>query len=196
MKFSKLFLVFALIFMGISSFAQVEEKIGNNENDEKKPFAKRLVYGGDIGLSFGSITYIKIAPVIGYRIGERLVPGLGPIYIYESYRFYGIRTSTYGGKAVLSFTLIKAREDSRILGLGDIVLHAENEMINLEPLYTDVNFGTRLGERLWINNLLLGGGLSQRLSDNFGVSVFLLWDVTNNVYSPYTNPILKFGFYF
>lgn len=196
MKLPKLLFLFAFILTGFSLFAQVEENIGNKKDDEKKSFGERLVYGGDIGLSFGSITYIKIAPVIGYRIGERLVPGLGPIYIYESYKFYGLRTSTYGGKGVLSFTIIKAQEDSRILGLGDIVLHAENEVINIEPLYMDPNYGYRLGQRLWINNLLLGGGISQRLSDNFGVSIFLLWDVTNNVYSPYTNPILKFGFYF
>ena len=195
MKFRALLLCFTLLTCNILLFAQVEEDV-RGKDDEKENFGSHLVFGGDIGLSFGTITYIKVAPVVGYRVGERLTPGLGPIYIYESYKFYDLRTSTYGGKAVLSFIVIKAREDSRVLGVGDIVLHAENEVINIEPLYLDPNVGYNLGERAWIDNLLLGGGLSQHISENFGVSIFLLWDVTNNRYSPYTNPIFKFGFYF
>jgi hypothetical protein len=181
-------------------FSQVEETIkeeGKKGGTEKQRFSERLVFGGDIGLSFGSITYIKLAPVVGYRLTDRLTAGVGPIYIYENYRNYNLETSTYGGKAVVSFTIIHGSNLPVNLGLGDIVLHAENEVINIEPLYYNpYTFDYFFGNRLWIDDVLLGGGLSQSIGGKFGVSIFILWDVTQNKYSPYSNPIFKFGFSF
>ncbi|MBN1159053.1 MAG: hypothetical protein JXA61_06695 [Bacteroidales bacterium] len=189
--------VSAMIFFSVALSAQVEERIGSSSEREKVPFAQRLVFGGDIGLSFGTITYIKLAPVVGYRITDRLTAGLGPIYIFEKYKNYNLQTSTYGGKATLSFTIIRGSGGSGVLGIGDIVLHAENELINVEPLYVNPNpFYYDFGERLWIDNLLVGGGLSQTLGGSLGISMFILWDVTQNPYSPYNNPVIKFGFYF
>jgi hypothetical protein len=187
------------IFMvSISTFSQVEEKIvpDNTKQKEKRKFTERIVFGGDIGLSFGTITYIKLAPIIGYQVTSRLTAGLGPIYIYENYKDYHLETSTYGGKVLLSYTLIKNSGKGGSLGIGDIMLHAENEVINVEPLYESYYYGYYFGDRIWIDNLLIGGGLYQPISGRFGVSMFILWDVTQNTYSPYTNPIFKFGFNF
>jgi hypothetical protein len=188
-----------LIFLAMSIFAQVEEPVvaGNQKEKEKLNFSERLVFGGDIGLSFGTITYIKLAPVIGYRITSRLTAGLGPIYIYENYKAYKLETSTYGGKAILSFTVFKGSSGEYAFNIGDIVLHAENELINVESIY--LNTQTQMfyfGDRLWIDNLLLGGGISQPISGRFSFSLFILWDVTGNEFSPYNNPVLKFGFSF
>lgn len=189
-------LVLALTLSVHTVSGQVEEDV-SGRNGEKVPFSERLVFGGDFGLSFGSITFIKIAPIVGYRVTNRLTAGIGPIYIYEKYRLYDLQTSTYGGKAVLSFAIIKGTGESGILGLGDIVLHAENEVINVEPLYYSRNISYYgFGDRIWIDNLLLGGGITQNLGGSFGVSMFILWDVLQNPHSPYSNPIIKFGFYF
>ncbi len=188
-------LVFIISLATVMLSAQVEEPVISKK--EKTPFSRRLVFGGDIGLSFGTITYIKLAPVIGYRITDRLTAGLGPIYIYEKYKNYNLETSTYGGKAILSFTVIKGLGESIGLGMSNIVLHAENEVINVEPLYLDLNtYYYFFGDRIWIDNLLLGGGISQMIGNRFGISLFILWDVTQNDYSPYSNPIVKIGFYF
>jgi hypothetical protein len=197
MKFKHSFLLIVLSTICLGIFGQVEETIkeGKKENKEKSPFSERLVFGGDIGLSFGSITYIKLAPVVGYRITNRLTAGVGPIYIYESYKNYDLKTSTYGGKAVASFTILRGSSLPAIAGLGDVVLHAENEVINIEPYYTNGSY-YYFGNRLWIDNVLLGGGITQYIGSKFGVSIFILWDVTQNYYSPYSNPIFKFGFSF
>jgi hypothetical protein len=189
-----------IVFMA-ALHAQVEESVQNGGNRgkerEKIPFSQRLVFGGDLGLSFGTITYIKIAPIVGYKVTDRLTAGLGPIYIYESYKNYNLKTSTYGGKALVSFTIIRGSSLPASIGIGDIVLHAENEVINLEPTYYNpFTFDYFFGDRIWINNLLLGGGLSQSLGGKFAVSIFVLWDVTQNQYSPYSNPIFRFGFTF
>ena len=193
-------LLTGLLLISLVVFSQVEEPVQpdvkKRGEKEKLPFKERLVFGGDLGLSFGSITYIKLAPVVGYRVTDRLTAGLGPIYIYENYKHYNLKTSTYGGKAVLSFTVLRGSDFGGNFNLGNIMLHAENEVINVEPVYYSYTGQYIFGDRLWIDNLLLGGGLSQSLGGRAAVSIFLLWDVTQNKYSPYSNPILKFGFYF
>ncbi len=193
-------LIICLAFAALNLSAQVEETVKPDKTDqeEKERFSQRLVFGGDIGLSFGSITYINLSPVIGYRITDRLTAGVGPIYIYEKYKNLNFETSTYGGKAVASFALIKGSPESgNFLGLGNIVLHVENEITNVEPLYYNAFTNLyRLGDRIWIDNLLLGVGLIQTISGRFSISMFIMWDVTQNDYSPYSNPIFKFGFGF
>jgi len=199
MILKRCFGIIAMIVFMAALHAQVEESVQKGEKRgkerEKIPFSQRLVFGGDLGLSFGTITYIKIAPIVGYKVTDRLTAGLGPIYIYESYKNYSLKTSTYGGKVLASFTIIRGSSLPAAIGIGDMVLHAENEVINLEPTYADFN-GYYFGDRIWINNLLLGGGLSQALGGRFAVSIFILWDVTRNQYSPYSNPIFRFGFTF
>ena len=38
----------------------------------------------------------------------------------------------------------------------------------------------------------MGGGISQTIGGRFSISIFILWDVTQNMYSPYiNNPILN-----
>jgi len=193
-------LFIGLLLAPLVLFSQVEEPVRpearNKGEKEKLPFKERLVFGGDLGLSFGTITYIKLAPEVGYRVTDRLTPGLGPIYIYESYKHYGLKTSTYGGKVVLSFTVLRGSDFGGRFNLGNVMLHGENEVINVEPVYYSYTGQWLFGDRLWIDNLLLGGGLSQSLGGRAAVTIFLLWDVTQNQYSPYSNPILKFGFYF
>ncbi len=194
-------LLIGLFLTSLLVFSQVEEPVQQDAKKrgekEKLPFKERLVFGGDLGLSFGSITYIKLAPVVGYRLTNRLTAGLGPIYIYESYKYYNLKTSTYGGKAVLSFTVLRGSDFGGNFNLGNVMLHAENEVINVEPIRYDPSSQQNFfGDRLWIDNLLLGGGVSQSLGGRAAISIFLLWDVTQNPYSPYSNPILKFGFYF
>jgi hypothetical protein len=164
---------------------------------EKPPLSERFYFGGDIGLSFGTLTYIKLAPEVNYRFSERFSAGVGPIYIYEKYKDIGFESSTYGGKVLASFTVLKGKENGGTLGLGDLVLHGENEVINLEPTIIDpYTYTYYVLKREWIDNLLLGVGLVQTISGRFKVGIYVLWDVTQNDYSPYSNPVFKFGVYF
>jgi len=188
-------LIFILLAFSFATFCQVEEKLPRDEagRKEKEPIERRVVFGGDIGLSFGSITYIKLAPVVGYRLTERWTAGLGPIYIYQKVKLYNNwETSIYGGKTYVSFTVYQGSQSQNRFGIGDIMLHVENEVVNVEKYDEDPI------TRIWIDNLLLGGGMYQPIGGRFGVSVFVLWDVTQNPYSTYyrQNPIFKFGLNF
>jgi hypothetical protein len=193
-------LIFALVFCSISLNAQVEERIQKpSQEKEKSSFGQRIFVGGDIGLSFGTITYIKLAPEVNYRFTQRFSAGLGPIYIYEKYKNFNFETSTYGGKVVASFTVFKGPEEGGAIGLGAVTLHAENEFVNVERVYIDYNtypYSIYTKDRIWIDNLLLGAGLIQPIAGRFKAAIYILWDVTQNDFSPYSNPIFKFGFYY
>ena len=55
-------LLIELIYLLVQLPIQAQSNEGNPY--ASLPFKKRLFYGGDIGLSFGSITYIRVAPLI------------------------------------------------------------------------------------------------------------------------------------
>lgn len=193
--------IIAFLACTFSLFAQVEEPVqieGRKKPVEEKPkFSDRLVFGLDFGLSVGAYTYINVSPAVGYRLTDRLTVGLGPIYIYENYKNYNLESSMYGAKVITSFTVLRGTDINPNFQIGNLILHMENEMINVEPLLYDQSLGqVFFGSRQWIDNFLIGGGLSQSISSKFNVSVLILWDVTNNAYSPYSNPIFKIGFGF
>ena len=192
--------IIAFLACSFSLFAQVEEPVqieGNKKPVKEKPkFSDRLMFGGDIGLSVGTYTYVNVSPAIGYRVTDRLIFGVGPIYIYENYKNYNLESSMYGAKVITSFTVLRGTDINPNFQIGNLILHMENEVLNLQPLMYD-SFGQPVfGGRQWIDNFLIGGGLSQSLSSRFSVSVLILWDVTNNAYSPYSNPIFRIGFGF
>jgi hypothetical protein len=168
------------------------------EDVKNLPFRQRLFFGGDLGLSFGTYTYINLAPIVGYRITNRLSAAVGPIYIFEKSNYYDYQTSTYGGKAIMSFAVIKNIYEYFNIGIGSILLHAENEILNVQKAEyvaaTDKIY--MLDERLWIDNLLAGIGLNFPFGERGGLNIYALWDVTQNVYSPYSNPVIRIGFYF
>ena len=137
--------IFAFLVCSFSIFAQVEEPVqieGSKKTVKEKPkFSDRLVFGGDIGLSVGTYTYINVSPAIGYRVTDRLTMGLGPIYIYENYKDYNLRSSMYGAKVITSFTVLKGTDINPNFQIGNLILHMENEVINVEPLVYDQALG-------------------------------------------------------
>jgi hypothetical protein len=167
--------IIAFAVCSFSLFAQVEEPVqieGKKKQVEEKPkFSDRLIFGGDIGLSVGTYTYINVSPAVGYRVTDRLV-------------------------VITSFTVLRGTDINPNFQIGNLILHMENEVLNIQPLMYDSYGMPVFGSRQWIDNFLIGGGLSQSLSSRFSVSVLILWDVTNNIYSPYSNPIFKIGFGF
>jgi hypothetical protein len=200
----KFLILICIFFIGISAAGQYKK---NNQN------FKRFFFGGDLWLGFGTNTYINVSPLVGYRISMRLSAGAGPIYIYEMnkltyldttingvyyYDTYRIRTSTYGGRMFVSYDLIKKLNEYIPLDIGTIFVHCENEALNLETFNIDA-YSLRLypsGDRIWIDNLLMGVGLRQPIGEKASIYLLILWDVTQNEYSPHTNPIFRFGFTF
>jgi hypothetical protein len=199
MTLKKLSLILALFAVVVPLYAQVEETIENGpmQSAGRGRFSDRLIIGGDLGLSFGGVTYIKLAPELDCRIAKRLTAGLGPIYIYENYRAYHLETSTYGGKAVVTFTILKVSANNNNLGLGDLVFHIENELVSVEKLlYFQPRDIYYFDDRIWIDNLLAGPGFIQSMSEHMSGGIYIMWDLTQNKYSANVNPVFKFAFYY
>jgi hypothetical protein len=152
----------------------------------------------EVWLSFGSMTYIDLAPMVGYHVFDRLAIGLGPHYIYQSQRSspsipYAYQTHVYGLKGFARFSLITNAEEFLPIRLfSELFAHFEYEGLSLEkayyvPPYTDEG-------RYVYQGILLGGGLSQRVGIYSSISFTVLWDLNEPTISPYSNPIFRVGF--
>lgn len=176
---SKFFLYFSLfvLFFNFSALAQREIDEGN-----RPPLKDRLYYGGNFGMSFGTITFIDVSPLVGAMITNRLSGGVGGTYQYfNDRRFIGGNSNLYGGRAFGRYNVFP-----------NVFAHAEYENLNFD-LYNPVS--DRF-ERAWVPGFLLGGGyftpFGQRGGANFMFLYNLLYDVTR---SPYNEPfVIRFGF--
>lgn len=184
----KALLLLLVVTLSTSLFAQEE-----SEGRKGKIFLIPEVW-----LSFGSMTYIDLAPMVGYYIFDRLAIGLGPHYIYQSQKSspaipYAYQTHAYGLKGFARFSLITNAEEFLPIRLfSELFAHFEYEGLSLEkayyvPPYTDEG-------RYIYQGILLGGGLSQRVGRYNSISFTVLWDLNEPTISPYSNPIFRVGF--
>ena len=155
---------------------------------EKIPFKDRLVYGGNFGLQFGTVTYVDVSPTVGYKITERFHSGVGATYIYFSEKYdlyngqtYTYKTDIYGGKIF-----------ERYYVLENLFLHQETELLNLE-VYDFLNDKV---QRKNIISPLIGAGYIQRFGDSSGLFIMCLFNLNETTDSPYTNPIVRVGLNF
>lgn len=170
-----------LIFLPLFSIGQ--DQIPEPIVEKKLPvtFADHLVYGGNMGLSFGNVTNISISPMVGYKVTDRFIPGVGATYNYLKFKYYGYAPEVvhiYGGSVW-----------ARYYALENIFAHAEYEMLNGEwdPY-------VRPGYRYYLNSVLLGGGYRESFG---GLSsyILVLYNVTFDEDSPYNSPlIIRVGF--
>jgi hypothetical protein len=202
MKIKKYLILILFLFASLSVIAQYDYPEDTEESEEVKNKKKgwyrdsKLFFGGYFGLSFGTYTYIELAPIVGYRIVPRLAVGLGPKYMYIKERSY-YETSVYGIKTFAQFAIFKNINETINIGIGDIFIYAENESLNIEPMYWDPYTNTYIrGDRGWVNITLIGGGLRFPIGERAGFSIMVLWDVSQNPYYQYTNPEIRLSFEF
>ncbi|MFN4233944.1 MAG: hypothetical protein ACK4IK_03965 [Bacteroidia bacterium] len=142
----------------------------------KEPIGDRFFYGGNFGLMFGTITYVELSPLIGYRITDRLSAGPGISYIYLQDNRFDLSTSIYGGRLFARYNIT-----DYLFG------HGEYEVLNRESPYS-------LEGRVNVTSIFVGGGYRQRLGPNSFLSIMGLWNLNDSEYSIYRNPIIRMGF--
>jgi len=159
---------------------------GQDERSEV-PFKDRIFIGGNLGLQFGSATYIDISPLVGYKITEKLQAGIGVTYIYykvkDTYYNYAYETSIYGGRLF-----------SRYYFLDNVFGHGELEVLNMEVPQDIAGTGNFDYVRDNITSVMVGGGYAQPIGSNAALVLMVLWNLTEEQYSPYQNPIFRIGF--
>ncbi len=149
----------------------------------KNGFGDRIYFGGDLGLQFGNITFVDISPLVGYRITDQFSVGVGGIYQYINYNFDGFQyeTSVYGGRGFSRFNIT-----------NEIFLHGEYGMINWETWDRREINNFEL-KRITVPFLLAGGGYRYQLGNNVYFSTTLLFDLIQDLNSPFVNPVLRGG---
>jgi hypothetical protein len=182
-----------LVMMTFVSAMQAQEQ---PESDDRKG---KFFLVPEFWLSFGSRTYIEVAPMVGYHIFDRLVVGLGPHYIFQSqkatsYYPYAYQTHVFGLKGFARFALITHAEEFLPINLfSDLFVHAEYEGMSLEKeYYYSPNYPE--DGRFIYQAFLVGGGFNQRLGMYSSISFMVLWNLNESSRSPYSNPIFRLGF--
>jgi len=183
--FCGLLLAFLTICISETS-AQAYDEGGNYSNNVRKNRLKldkdRTYIGGGFGASFGNITLVEIAPSFAYLFTDNLLAGISTRYIYyqEKIRFntqtVTFKTNIYGGGPFVQYFFTE-----EFLG------HAEIEILNLEDF-------RRPNKRINITSIFLGGGYRSYISDNAFASILLLYNINDDINSPYSNPVLRVGF--
>lgn len=160
----------------LNSIAQDSSMI--RKRPVKKNFKDNIFVGGNVGLQFGTVTFVDVSPLVGYKFTEKISAGIGATYQYYRYRdkYYDFETNVYGGRVFARYNFT-----DYLFG------HAEYEYLNLEAF----DFYRR---RVDVGSLMAGAGYIQRISDRSGIVAMVLYNFTESAYTPYQNPIFRVGF--
>ncbi|MES2731023.1 MAG: hypothetical protein V4714_04715 [Bacteroidota bacterium] len=189
MKNISTYLIVLFLLLGASSLYAQEDSTAN-KTDTNAPIAKprkerfslkdKLVLGGTMGLGFNP-TNINLSPVLGYKVTDDLVLGLGVTYMYTSIRYYGVKYdySVYGGRLY-----------GRQKVFENFYAQAEYEVLNVEN-YTSLDPTSRK----WIGAPLVGATYVQPLGARSSIVISVLFNLNyKEGLTPYTNPIFRLGF--
>lgn len=183
------FLIVIIAACGVHSIAQ----------DEMPSRKGKLFLVPELWLSFGTNTYVDIAPLVGYHVNDRLSVGLGPHYIFQSqkatpYFPVSYQTHVFGLKGFARFALITNAERYLPINLfSDLFVHLEYEGLSLEKAYYYAPNYPDEGRFIY-QGLLVGGGFTQRVGMFNSISFMILWNLNESTRSPYSNPVFRIGF--
>jgi len=173
-----------LLFFSNSSMGLAQEP-----REKAPPLRERFFFGGSFGLQFGTITNIQVAPVVGLWLLPRVAVAAGPEYQYYKEPYY--KTDIYGGKAYLQYVVIKNLNSFLPMGTNTgIFLHLEDEILNLETRVANSY------DRVNVNTLLGGVGISQEIGRRSAVNLMFLWVLDDSGYDLYSNPEIRISFSF
>jgi hypothetical protein len=181
-------LLFRLLYIGIFflSFwtpSTVQAQFSDQEKDLRKDFKSRLYFGGGFGLQFGSVTLIELSPLVGYKVTPKLSFGLSPTYKFYKFRdsYYSSgyqKTNVFGGSVFGRYMIFQG-----------IFAHAEYETL----FYNTVVPGYPRDMQQY-NSMFVGGGYQQNIGGNAGMYALVLWNLNDQMNSPYSNPVIRIGF--
>ncbi|MHC1704665.1 MAG: hypothetical protein AB9846_12225 [Tenuifilaceae bacterium] len=173
---------------------QAQEKVV-----QRKTLKEKLFFGGSIGMVFGTVTRVDILPQAGMWVIPQWAIGVGGRYSYRRERFniFGGQTNPYKTHiwGLSGFTQILPIPDfDKVFknGIrGGIVFQGEWEGLYLDKGTIDPLAANPEGKG-WVHLFLAGVGYRVPIGERAALNILVLWDLTNNRYSPYTtNPLLR-----
>lgn len=188
-----------VVFLFFISIAGIKAQEKEREKDDRFFKSENFFLGGSLGANVGSMTFIDLSPILGYRFTKKFSAGPGVIYQYMNYkdRYISLETSIYGGRFFTEYRLVDNLEEFLPIGGGinHLFVHGEYEFIN----YDREIFGSgkiRATGRTWHSNTYLGVGIISMFSARSGVSIMFLYNLTPMYASPYSNPSVRLSFIF
>ena len=160
------FLLFGLMLIASSAIYGQEDH-----------WTDKVYVGGNLGLGFGDVTYVDVSPIIGYRITENFSSGIGFTYLYFRNRIFDYEASTIGGSVFSRYNLT-----------DQVFLHMEfqQQTYTANSISLDVE-----SQRVSVPYFLVGGGYIQPMGTNSSLFVSVLYDLIEDPFSLYQNPIEK-----
>ncbi|WP_123985363.1 hypothetical protein [Taibaiella soli] len=172
------------------SMRQIQAK----KKQENKGFdPSKIIAGGFLGLSFGTSTSVYVAPVIGYRITDKLAAGIDFSYTYYKYKDYFYLQNPITGESNyydLSSDILSIGVWARYLVFSGLFVGAQfdqNYMSYTDPGFDPNGSGNIVNQKVKYDapSLLLGAGYRAPIGDRASVNFSLMYDVLQNQYSPY-----------
>lgn len=171
----------------------------------------KLIYESTLGVQFGTITAIEISPLIGFKISEPFIIGIGFTYQYNKYRnfymniengsLYDRKINIIGSRFFARYYFFNSFSESSLL--NKIFLHTEYEHIAYKQNYkVDSNgkfvdvFGIPYStgtETIIIPGLLVGAGINQNIGSRTYASILFLYNLNETNNTPYRNPVIRIG---
>jgi len=167
------------------------------KKDDKGFDASRLVVGGTLGFGMGDkVLAFNIAPMVGYRITDKLAAGIGFGYqYYKQSDFFEI--TNYDSNQVyyrdFKASMISASVWARYLIFEKLFVHAEYEHNFFKYNHYEWNYVSNeiseMKENLDVPSVLLGVGYRQPIGSNASIYIMGFYDVLQRDYSPYKGSI-------
>ncbi len=156
------------------------------------PVRERIFFGGNFGLQIGTYTYIEASPMVGLWLLPRIAVAAGPSYKYIKDPFGD--TDVWGGKSFLRMVVVN--DISKLIPIGlqtSLYFHSEYEGLSYQ---SDFFINGHDSERLYIESLLAGVGISQKIGRRGAINFSVLWVLNESEYQIYDNPEFRIGFTF
>ena len=167
---------------------------GNKSNSDGGFSWDKVRWGGAFGASFGNFTYVMLNPRAAYHLDEQWTVGLGLTYIYSmDDRAYtrsinngeALEQSVFGINPFANYELFSG------LGLGTEFDLVRADIILSKPYNTGST--PFVIERDWVPHWFVGAIYYPR---DQGVFAGIYYNLLDNGRSFYSNPEIRFGFFF
>jgi hypothetical protein len=159
------------------------------QDSDTKGFDKsKLFVGGNLGLAFGTYTIVNVSPLVGYRFSPLFAAGAGINYSYYGYDDgYYTSKQTYAGMSLFG----------RVYPIQQLFIQVQPELNYMWA--SQIPDGGQELPVLKINqfvpSLLLGVGAAIPTGGNGAITISVMYDVLQNIWSPYYHQaVYGFGY--
>ena len=157
--------------------------INAGEDDEPDvwdlPTRERIFVGGNLGLQFGTTTFINVSPLAGFRLTNRLSTGIGLTYQYFRDSYFiekPISEHRYGANCFLRFLIVPK-----------FFLYSGYEVMIIG------NQSTIDNDRFWESNYFLGAGYRAQIGERSFFNLMALYNFNRDSYIYNQDVIFRFS---